>query len=271
MYLGFSNVSIRYGKKEIIDRVNIEFAKGKTSTIIGSNGCGKTSLLKTISYAVKPYHGHVLLDGKPIRKYSPKQLAKRIAYLPQVHYSPSDIDIRTLVSYGRYPYQRFGKGLSKEDNEMIDQTIELTGLSAMENRVLDTLSGGERQRAWIAMTLCQQPEILILDEPITYLDIGHQVEIMELIKDIGQNLNITIVMVLHDINLASRYSDYLFAIKDKKIYAYGSPREIITPSTMGDVFRIDTQIYEDEKNRCPFMIVEKRKSDTVNTFSAPGS
>ena len=258
MYLGFKDISVSYGKKEIINNVTLEFEKGKTTTIIGSNGCGKTSLLKTISRAVKPSSGQVILEDKPISSYKPKELAKKIAYLPQVHYSPSDIDIYTLISYGRYPYQKFGKGLTQDDAEIIKETIHLTGLEHLQHRTLERLSGGERQRAWIAMTLCQQPEILILDEPITYLDIGHQVDILELIKKISKQLDITIVMVLHDINLAARYSDRIYSINDKKIYAYGNPDEVITHEVMGDIFNINAQIYEDKRNRCPFMIAEKK-------------
>lgn len=262
MYLGFQDISIRYGRKEIISHVTLEFEKGKTTTIIGANGCGKTSLLKTISHAVRPCTGQVILEDKPLSTYTPKELAKKIAYLPQVHYSPADIDVRTLISYGRYPYQKFGRGLTREDTEIIDEVISLVGLERFENRLLDKLSGGERQRTWIAMTLCQQPEILIMDEPITYLDIGHQIDVLELVRDIGKKLNITIVMVLHDINLAARYSDCLYSILDRKVHASGTPQQMVTESMMEDIFSIDAQIFQDERNHCPFMIAEKRQLHT---------
>jgi len=257
MYFGFKNIAINYGEKEIIRDVTFEFPKGKTTTIIGANGSGKTSLLKVVSRAVTPIKGEVIFNAKPLKQYKPKELARKIAYLPQVHYSPSDIDVSTLVSYGRYPYKRFGKGLTKYDNEIIDNTIEITGLKNLENRLLETLSGGERQRAWIAMTICQQPEVLILDEPITHLDIGFQLEVMELIKKLGEELHITIIMVLHDINFASRYSHYLFSIKDKVIYSHGNPREMITGEMLNNIFNIQSQIFEDERNNCPFIIPEK--------------
>ena len=257
MYFGFQNITIHYGEKEIIRDVTFEFPKGKTTTILGANGSGKTSLLKVVSRAVRPLKGEVIFNGKPLNQYKPKELAKKIAYLPQVHYSPTDIDVRTLVSYGRYPYKRFGKGLTRQDKEMIDHAIAITGLKDLETRLLETLSGGERQRAWIAMTICQQPEVLILDEPITYLDIGYQLEVMELIKKLGEEMKITIIMVLHDINLASRSSHYLYSLKDKKIYSRGAPREMITGKTLRDVFHIDSQIFEDERNGCPFVIPEK--------------
>lgn len=257
MYFGFKNMSIRYGKKEVVKNITLEFPKGRTTTIIGANGSGKSSLLKTISRAVTPFEGTPVYCGKPLKDYRPKELAKKIAYLPQIQTSPTDIDVKTLVSYGRYPYKRLGKGLSLKDAKIIDETIEITGLTALKNRPLEQLSGGERQRAWIAMIICQQPEILILDEPITYLDIGYQLEVMELVKTLGSSLQMTIVMVLHDINLASRYSHHLFALKDKTLHKSGAPREVISRKSLNDVYNIDAQIHEDVINLCPFIIPER--------------
>ena len=164
MYFGFKNITIKYGDNEVLKDVTIDFPKGKTSTIIGANGCGKSSLLKIVSRAVKPTTGEVIFCGKPLKSYNTKDLAKKIAYLPQIHTSPEDIDVKTLVSYGRFPYKKWGRGLTQEDIKIIDETIALTGLKSIEDRMLNNLSGGERQRAWIAMTICQQPEIIILDE-----------------------------------------------------------------------------------------------------------
>lgn len=257
MYFGFNDVSIKYGEKEIVSHITIDFPIGKTTSILGANGSGKTSLLKVISKAVKPSSGNVLYAGKPLSSYRPKDLARKIAYLPQVHFNPSDIDVRTLISYGRYPYKKMGRALTAKDLEVIDHTIEITGLKNLQNRLIDTLSGGERQRAWIAMTICQEPEILILDEPITHLDIGHQLEVLELIKALGRQMNITIIMVLHDINLASRYSHQMYAIKNKSVFSSGSPREMINEANLEGIFSIKSQIMEDEKNNCPFFIPEK--------------
>ena len=257
MYFGFNNISIAYGKRTILEDVSMEFEKGKITTIIGPNGCGKSSLLKTVPRTVTPIKGSVLFEGKDLRSYAPKELAKKIAYLPQLHTSPADIDIRTLVSYGRYPYKRFGSGLTAEDRDIIDETLELTGLSHMGNRLLNNLSGGEKQRAWIAMTICQKPEILLLDEPITYLDIGYQIEVLELVKELCERLHITIVMVLHDMNFTARYSHRIYVLKDGHVFDYGKPDSIISHNTMKDVFHIDSQIIHDGKNDCPFMIPEK--------------
>ena len=171
--------------------------------------------------------------------------------------SPKDITIRTLVSYGRFPYKKFGQGNTMEDKRIIDETLELTGLAHMGDRLLNNLSGGEKQRAWIAMTICQQPEILLLDEPITYLDIGYQVEVLELVKGLCDRLKITIVMVLHDMNFTARYANRIYVLKDRHVYDYGNPESIIAQDNMKEVFNIDSQIIHDDKNNCPFIIPEK--------------
>lgn len=257
MYFGFDNVSISYGKRKILENITMDFEKGKLTTIIGPNGCGKSSLLKTVSRVVTPVAGTPVYAERPLREYAPKDLARKIAYLPQIHMSPKDIDIRTLVSYGRFPYKRFGAGLSAEDSRIIDETLELTGLAHMGGRMLNNLSGGEKQRAWIAMTICQQPEILLLDEPITYLDIGYQVEVLELIRELGERLKITIVMVLHDMNFTARYSDRIYVLKNGQVCDYGAPERIIEHDHMEQVFGIDSQIVHDDRNCCPFLIPEK--------------
>lgn len=257
MYFGFRDVSVSYGKHVVLEHIDMEFEQGSVTAVIGPNGCGKSSLLKTVPRVVSSRSGSPIYRDRPLREYSPKELAKRIAYLPQVHVSPPGIDIRTLVSYGRYPYQRFGSGLTAADREIIDETLELTGLFHMGDRLLNDLSGGERQRAWIAMTICQQPEILLLDEPITYLDLGYQVEVLELIRELRERLNITIVMVLHDMNLTARYADRVYVLKDRRVYAHGGPEDIMSRENMREVFHINAQILRDEKNGCPVIVPEK--------------
>lgn len=257
MYFGFEDITIAYGKKEVISNIHMDFPKGKIITIIGPNGCGKSSLLKVVSRAIKPKSGQVWYENRNILHYSWKHIARKIAVLPQVRSSPPDINVRTLVSYGRYPYMKFGRGLLKEDQEVIDRVIGLTELDGLQNRTLSTLSGGERQRAWIAMAICQQPEILILDEPTTYLDISFQVEVLELVKYLNETLGITIIMVLHDINLAARYSHCLYVIKDRGIYAKGAPHEILNEKMLRDTFRIQANIYEDSVNNSIYFIPQK--------------
>ncbi len=254
MYFGFENISVNYGKKRVLSGFYAEIPKGKIVTIIGQNGCGKSTLLKTISKAVTPKEGMVIFRDQKLKEYPPKQLAQKIAYLSQVHESPPDIDVRTLVSYGRYPYSRFGKGLTKADAEVIDRALSLTGLTALQGRVLSTLSGGERQRAWIAMTIAQEPEILILDEPTTYLDVSYQVEVLELVKQLNLKLGMTIVMVLHDLNLAARYSNLLLAIKKGRLYAFGKPPEIVNEKNLKNLFEIEAAVYTDTIHDCPYFI-----------------
>ncbi|MDR1093562.1 MAG: ABC transporter ATP-binding protein [Clostridiales bacterium] len=258
MYFGFEDISIQYDKKKVIEALSAGFEKGKITTIIGKNGCGKSSLLKTVSKAVTPSGGKVVLLGKPLKSYKAKHLARKIAYLPQVHFSPPDIDVRTLVSYGRYPHMKFGRGLTKEDGDAVDRAVQLTGLDELRFQHLSTLSGGERQRAWIAMSICQEPEILILDEPTTYLDVGFQIEVLDTVKALNETLGITVIMVLHDLNMAARYSDCLCAVKNRRICARGSPREILTPAVLEDVFNIQANVFTDTVNRCPYFIPLKK-------------
>lgn len=254
MYFGFRNICICYTDKPVIDDLTAEFQKGRISTIIGQNGCGKSSLLKTISRTVRPLRGEVIFEDRPLTEYPGKELAKRIAYLPQTRVSLTDIDVRTLVSYGRYPHRKEKRGENEKDSHIIDQTLKRTGLYSIQDREVQTLSGGEYQRAWLAMTLCQEPELLILDEPTSHLDIGYQVEMLELIGRLNKELGLTIVMVLHDLNLAARCSDRIYAVRDGRLYAHGTPREMITERMLRELFGIEAGICEDDWNGCPYFI-----------------
>jgi len=254
MFFGFKNISINYDKRKILDDVTLSFEKGRITTIIGKNGCGKSSLLKCLVRPKQYQSGEIILEDLPIKSYSKKDLAKKIAYLPQIHEIPSDITVETLVSYGRYPYQRFGKSLTKEDKSIIDESIQLCGLDSLREEVVTKLSGGETQRAFIAMCICQKPDIFILDEPTTYLDISYQYELLELIRKLNVETNMTIIMVLHDLNLASRYSDYIYAINDKKVDCYGTPEKIFNKENLLKLFNIETTIMN--KDGYPYFLVE---------------
>ena len=254
MYFGFRNLSVNYGKKEVLRALNVDIPRGKVVTVIGQNGCGKSTLLKTVSKAVMPKRGEVIFCDKKLGEYAPKRLAQQIAYLSQVHESPPDIDVRTLVSYGRYPYSKFGRGMTRPDAEIIDRALALTGLTDLQHRILSTLSGGERQRAWIAMTIAQEPEILILDEPTTYLDVSYQVEVLELVKKLNRELGITISMVWPDINVAARYSDVLMAVKGGRLYAAGAPSESVNEKYLKEIFEIEASVYTDPVHECPYFI-----------------
>jgi len=254
MYFGFSAITVAYGRNTVLENLTLDVPRSKITTIIGPNGCGKSSLLKTVTRTVTPASGYVELDGRPIASHPQRLLARRIAYLSQLHTSPADTDVRTLVSYGRYPHRKNGFHLTYRDRDIIDETLELTGLTALQNRELSKLSGGERQRAWLAMAVCQQPEILILDEPTTFLDIGCQLEVLELVRTLNRSLEMTVLTVLHDLNLAARYSDLLAAVSDKHIFALGTPDEVITADNLRQLFGIEAEIMHDASNGCPYFI-----------------
>lgn len=257
MYFGFRDIYVSYGKKEVLRGLTLDVPRGSVVTLIGQNGCGKSTLLKTVSGAAAPHRGEAVYLNRALSAYPRRKLAQKIAYLAQIHDSPPDIDVRTLVSYGRFPYSRFGRAMTAHDAAAIDGALSLTGLTHLKDRTLATLSGGERQRAWIAMTVAQEPEILILDEPTTYLDVSYQVEVLELVRRLNRERGITIVMVLHDINLAARYSDLLAAVQSGTLFAALPPDEMVTEQNLRAVFEIESAVYRDPVHGCPYFIPEK--------------
>ena len=254
MILSFKNLTIKYGEKIVVKDVNIDIPKGKIVCLVGKNGSGKSSILKTLTNTVKMKSGQILLDDKDIKTYDRKDLAKKLAVLPQIYDVPSDIDVETLISYGRYPYKKVGKSLSQKDNEIIEETIERINLQNLRYQRINSLSGGERQRARIAMAICQQPDILVLDEPTTYLDISYQLEILNLISDINREMNMSILMVLHDLNLAAKYSDIIYVLEDTKVFKHGDSDLIISEEVLNEVFSIDVAVWEDNPSKKPFFM-----------------
>ncbi len=254
MHLAFKQISISYGKKEIIRDVDIDIPKGKIVTLAGRNGCGKSSIIKTLTKTAPLIKGKVYLDDKDLSSYHLRDVAKKMAILPQMATAPLDIDVQTLISYGRFPYKKFGHSYSEEDERIIDETIKLTKLENLRFQKIMTLSGGERQRVRIAMALCQKPEILILDEPTTYLDISYQIEILDLIKKINTDFGISILMVLHELNFAARYSDIIYLIDDKEIFASGKPEDIVCPELLARVFGVDTELWDNNPTEKPYFI-----------------
>lgn len=257
MVIEGKEIEIGYGDKIAVHKANIKINEGEVVTIIGPNGSGKSTLIKALSRCLKLRSGSVTLDGINIDKIPTKTVAKKMAVLPQVKSVSSDITVESLVSYGRYPHLDFRNRLTKDDNEIVDWAMEKTGLTKLKDRNVMTLSGGERQRAWIAMALAQKPTVLMLDEPTTYLDISYQLEVLELVKELNQTLGITVVMVLHDLNQAARYSDNIYVLKDGHMCDYGKPNEIIKSNLLKDVFRIEADVYEDKVNQCPYFIPSK--------------
>jgi iron complex transport system ATP-binding protein len=236
------NLAIAYDEKLIVDDLNMNIPKGKITTIIGPNGCGKSTVLKAVGRILKPKEGMVYLNGDDIRNLSTKDVAQKMAILPQSPQTQGGLTVGELVSYGRFPHQRgFGK-LSPEDKKIIAWALEITKLTEFETTMVDNLSGGQRQRVWIAMALAQQTDLILLDEPTTYLDMSYQLEVLELLYNLNREQSCTIVMVLHDLNLAARFADYMIAIRSGDIISHGTPKEIMTTKVLKDTFHIDAEI-----------------------------
>ncbi len=231
------NICVSINDKEIVHNLSLEIPEGKVTAIIGPNGCGKSTTLKALS-RILPYKGSVTFKGNEMSGLSQREFAKSLAILTQSPQAPSDLTVNDLVEMGRFPHRGFlGRG-GKDDKEHIEWALAQTGVTAMRNRLLNTLSGGERQRAWIAMALAQRPEVLLLDEPTTYLDICHQLEIMQLICRLNQELGLTVVMVVHDLNHAIMYADHVVVVKAGELVTSGAPREIITADLLAEVFKV---------------------------------
>lgn len=231
------NICVSINDKEIVHNLSLEIPEGKVTAIIGPNGCGKSTTLKALS-RILPYKGSVTFKGNEMSALSQREFAKSLAILTQSPQAPSDLTVNDLVEMGRFPHRGFlGRG-GKDDKEHVEWALAQTGVTAMRNRLLNTLSGGERQRAWIAMALAQRPEVLLLDEPTTYLDICHQLEIMQLIGRLNQELGLTVVMVVHDLNHAIMYADHVVVVKAGKLVTSGAPREIITADLLAEVFKV---------------------------------
>lgn len=254
MYFGFEHISAAYGTREILHDLSLEIPRGRTVALIGPNGCGKSTLLRTVVRTVRPTAGCVIFDDMPLSLYAPRELARRIAYLPQMHGEMPEMDVRTLVACGRYPYARFGRPLSRTDHECVDRALAETGMEGLADRPFYTLSGGEQQRARIAMCAAQTPEILVLDEPTTYLDISYQLDVLALIRRLSETRNITVLMVLHDLNHAARFSDFLCAIRDGAVRAFGTPEQVMTAENLRRIFGIEARILQDAESKCPYFI-----------------
>jgi iron complex transport system ATP-binding protein len=248
------SLTLAYGDSIIIEDLHLKIPKGEITVLIGGNGCGKSTLLRSMARLLKPKHGAVLLEGEAIAKLSTKEVARKLAILPQAPVAPEGITVLQLVKQGRYPYQTWYKQWSAEDEEMVRRALEATGMTELAERPVDSLSGGQRQRAWIAMTLAQQTDIILLDEPTTYLDMTHQIEILDLLFELNEQENRTIIMVLHDLNLACRYAHHIVAIRDKKIYAQGKPEEVINCQLVKDVFDMDCKVTVDPLFGTPLCI-----------------
>lgn len=243
--LALEDVTVKFNKRTVIDQLNWKAEAGKIYSIVGPNGCGKSTLLNTIAGHLKPERGTVLLDGQPLGSYTRQRLARHMAMLRQSQEQLPDMTVRTLVGYGRFPHKPAWRALREEDEEIVEWAMAQTGILALAERKLVALSGGERQRVWIAMMLAQKTSLLLLDEPTTYLDVSHQWEIVELVRNLNRKYGVTIVMVLHDIDHAAACSDEIMVMNGGRLYASGTPEQVITDQTLRDVFGVRARVVRD--------------------------
>jgi iron complex transport system ATP-binding protein len=252
--LSSRNVTVGYGGAPVVHDLSVEIPDGQVTAIVGPNGCGKSTLLRTLARLLAPTSGRVLLDGAPITSMSTRDIATRLTLLPQSPVAPEGLLVRDLVSRGRHPHQRWFSQWSKKDEEVVEAAMAMTDTTALRDRPLDQLSGGQRQRAWIAMTLAQDTDLMLLDEPTTYLDLAHQVEVLELVCRLNRERSRTVAMVLHDLNLAARYSDLVVVMHTGRIVTQGPAAEVFTAQMLSEVFGLEADILSDPRTGLPIVV-----------------
>lgn len=248
------NLTLGYGKKTVAQDLNVSIPDGHFTAIIGPNGCGKSTLLRTLSRLMTPLAGSVYLDGEQIQRYASKEVARRIGLLAQNATTPGDITVQELVARGRYPHQPLFTRWRKEDEAAVTRAMQATGITNLAAQSVDTLSGGQRQRAWIAMVLAQETAIMLLDEPTTWLDISHQIDLLELLSELNRTQGYTLAAVLHDLNQACRYATHLIALRDGKIVAEGAPKAIVTPDLIEQIYGMRCMIIDDPVAGTPLVV-----------------
>ncbi|GGM36966.1 putative siderophore transport system ATP-binding protein YusV [Paraliobacillus quinghaiensis] len=252
------DLTLGYGEDIIIDDLNMAIPKGEITVFIGANGCGKSTLLRSMARLLKPKEGGVVLNGENIAKIPTKEVAKQLSILPQSPISPEGLSVVDLVKQGRNPYKGMFNKWSTEDEDAVYEALQSTNMLELKDRAVDSLSGGQRQRAWIAMILAQKTDTILLDEPTTYLDMTHQIEVLDLLFELNEKYQNTIVMVLHDLNLACRYAHHIVAIKDKKVHVQGKPEEIVSCNMVQDVFQMKCDVTYDPMFGTPMCIPHGR-------------
>ncbi|MBZ6103940.1 ABC transporter ATP-binding protein [Streptomyces olivaceus] len=254
------NVTLAYDQRVIAKQLSVEIPDNSFTVIVGPNACGKSTLLRALSRMLKPSEGRVLLDGSVIQSTPAKQVARTLGLLPQSSIAPDGITVGDLVGRGRYPHQGLLRQWSTEDERVVQESMAQTGISELAERYVDELSGGQRQRVWIAMALAQQTPLLLLDEPTTYLDIQHQIDVLDLCAELHEEQGRTLVAVLHDLNHAARYATHLIALREGKIIAEGAPKDIVTADLVERVFGLRCQVIDDPETGTPLVVPAARKA-----------
>ncbi|MCX0242383.1 ABC transporter ATP-binding protein [Streptomyces drozdowiczii] len=251
--LAARGIKVGYGGRTVIDGLDVEIPSGVVTTIIGPNGCGKSTLLRTLTRLLKPAGGAVVLDGDDIASLRTRDVAKKLGLLPQAPVAPEGLTVSDLVARGRHPHQSWLRQWSSDDADIVRRALALTGVADLADRPVDSLSGGQRQRVWISMTLAQGTDLLLLDEPTTYLDLAHAIDVLDLVDDLHES-GCTVVMVLHDLNLATRYSDNLVVMRDGSVLAQGHPRDVITAELLEEAFGLRAMVIDDPVGDRPLIV-----------------
>lgn len=249
-----AGLDLGYGDRQIVSALDISLPPGKLTVIVGANACGKSTLLRGLARLLTPTRGAVYLDGKPIHQMPTREVATVLGVLPQSPIAPDAISVTDLVGRGRYPHQGWFRRWTPEDDKAVAAALAATDTLEIADRAVDELSGGQRQRVWIAMALAQETDLLLLDEPTTFLDINHQVEVLDLLTDLVRHRGRTVVVVLHDLNLACRYADHIVAMKSGSIVAEGRPVDVVTEAVVADVFGMASRIVVDPVSDTPMVV-----------------
>lgn len=261
--LAAENLTLAYGERTIVAGLDLEIPPGAVTAIVGANGCGKSTVLRALARLLPPQRGRVILDGRALSTLPSKEVARTLGLLPQSPIAPEGIAVADLVGRGRHPHQKMLARWSRRDYEVVARALASTELTELADRPVDELSGGQRQRVWIAMALAQETDILLLDEPTTFLDLAHQVDVLDLLTDLNRERGTTIAMVLHDINLAARYADHMIAVRAGRIVAAGAPRDILTSDLIREVFALESIVVPDPVSGAPLVLPRGRHHATV--------
>lgn len=252
--LAATSITAGYGDREVLHDVTLDIPPGRVTTLVGPNGCGKSTLLRVLSRLLRPTAGEVMLGGAPIGGVPSRHLARRVSLLPQNPVPPEGMTVGELVARGRQPHQAWYRQWSRQDEEIALGAMRTTGVLHLSERALDELSGGQRQRAWIAMTLAQQTDVMLLDEPTTHLDLAHAVEVLDVVVDLRRRAEKTVVLVLHDLSLAARFSDHLVVVADGRVVTSGPPDEVVTQEMLADVFGLRAHVFPDPVAGLPTVV-----------------